>query len=147
MTKGIYIGIDPGADTGVCIWDADLQEILFLQTLSFWEVIGMLSKYRQEQRNHLTVIVEDPNLNKGIHWHQKKSVDGFNPATKVAQNIGMNKKEAELILRYLQINKFKYKAVRPTARKIKADYSSRLSGYKERTNQHERDAAMLVIGY
>lgn len=144
-SKGIYIGIDPGVDTGVCVWDADQQTILRLDTLGFWSVIGLLSAYKNQHGELLSVVIEDPNLNKAMHWQQKKSVRGFNPATKIAQNVGQNKKEAELIIKYLEANQFSYEAIRPVTRKIGARVFKHLSGYKDRTNQHVRDAAMLVI--
>lgn len=145
--KSIYIGIDPGVDTGICIWDADKKVIVDLITLNFWSVIDLVLYYQKLKDTVLTVVVEDPNLNKAIHWNQKKSVGGLNAATKIAQNVGMNKKEASLILQYLKINDFQYKAIKPTARKVTASYFKQLTGYEKRTNQHCRDAAMLVIRY
>ncbi len=147
MNKGIYIGIDPGVSTGVCVYDAQTRLITRLQTLSFWPLIDFIATWHKQEGERLTVIVEDPNLNPAMHWNQKKDVKGFNAATKVAQNVGMNKKEAELIIEFLKRNKINCKAIKPTARKVKEDYFKQLSGYGRQTNQHERDAAMLVIGY
>ncbi len=149
MTEGekIVIGIDPGISTRVCVWDTDNMKFLHFSTLSFWPTITVLSKYRREYGDGLAVVIEDPNLNKAMHWGNKGSVKGFNPATKIAQNVGQNKKEAELIIKYLESNGVKFQAIKPTSKKVNAEQFKSFSGYEGRTNQHVRDAGMLVLDY
>ena len=64
----------------------------------------------------------------------------------MAQNVGMNKKEADLLIKYCKKENIPYKAVKPTKSKVDAKYFKTLTKFQGSTNQHQRDAAMLVYG-
>ena len=67
------------------------------------------------------------------------------PLMRTAQNVGMNKRDAQLLIAYAEAHNFQVLAVRPTRTKLKADTFKKMTGWDKRTNQHARDAAMLVF--
>lgn len=137
----IYIGIDPGVETGIAIWYSK-DKVLTLFTLSFWEAINLLHKL--SEKNQIKAILEDPNLNKPI-FH-KKGVDNEKKARKVAQNVGSNKRDAQLINEFLKIHNIETIIVKPTTTKWKTTFFRQVTGYKGHASQHAIDAARMVYG-
>lgn len=149
------IGIDPGIENGVARWDPKEMEFIDIRALEFWELITFLAKHDPA---HTLVICEDPSLNAPV-WGAEKILatpGGHKSLSRKAQNVGSNKRTANLIVEYLRLYRFAHVAKRPLKRvQIPSHYKTKagkLSGYgfQELTgcswkcNEHERDAAMLV---
>lgn len=148
MSGITYIGIDPGVNTGFAVYESKSKKILELYTTDFWGCTGAINTLFERLGYGMVVVIEDPNLNKSIHWNQIPDIKklGINGQCKFAQNVGMNKKEADLIIKYLKLKGIPHKAIKPTASKKDAIYVKRVTGYKGSTNEHTRDAIMLVFG-
>ena len=148
MSRLTYIGIDPGVATGFAVYNSYDKTFEKIETTDFWGCIGAIKGLFAELGFGMVVVVENPNLNKAMHWNQIPDVKklGINGKCKYAQNVGMNKREASLIIQFLKLHNIPHKAIKPTATKKDATYFKRVTKYKGRTNQHERDAAMLVFG-
>jgi hypothetical protein len=143
----IYIGIDPGKFTGVAAWYKNTKA-LELHTFSFWETIDYLTMQMEYSKKHnvqLKVVLEDPNQNKPIYFGNKRAV---NEATRlrVAQNVGSNKRDAQLMEVFLERNGIEVTLVKPTTSKWSLSYFQKITKYTGRTSEHARDAAKLVYG-
>ncbi|KQF50035.1 hypothetical protein APC13_01240, partial [Acinetobacter pittii] len=66
----------------------------------------------------------------------------------VREGIGSVKRDAQIWEDWCKEQGLNYKMVHPAANKTKTDakYFLKLTGWAKRTNEHARDAAMLVFG-
>lgn len=134
------IGIDPGVSTGFAI--AKDGKIINVKTVDFWDCIKLL---RDMQNMGIVVYVENPNANKPVFF--KRGANNAAMMQRVAQNVGSNKRDAQLIIQFCERYKIDVRPQKPLGTKsIDANYFELLTGYKERTSQHGRDAAMLIAG-
>jgi len=145
MTK-ILIGIDPGVQTGFAVMRD--SSIVLLKTITFWDVPGLISEFNDVHRyfNHsLTVYIEDPNLNKPVFNRGQQGRIALN----IAQKVGANKRDAELLIDFCKKEGIEVVAVRPQSgpfNKMKAEFFKKQSGWTGRTSQHVRDACGLIMG-
>jgi len=146
----LYIGIDPGENNGVAGWNSR-DEILFkTATMKFWDVIELLREYGHPKpseafmRPDIKVIIENPGLNKPVFM--KKGANNQGAMQRVAQNVGMNKAYAKLIIEYCEKYGIPYIAVKPTTAKWDQKYFEKVTKRKEKVSQHVRDAVKLVWG-
>lgn len=141
----IFIGIDPGESTGFAVWSSHHRCLIQHETIDFWTAIFQIQEYAdREGVKNVTIVIEDPNLNKPVFL--KKGVASHAAEKRVAQNVGMNKKEADLILKYCEKYGIPFESVRPTTKKWDANIFGKITGIKARTSQHVRDAVKLVWG-
>lgn len=127
---------------GVARWsrsDAILSE---MKDMTFWDCI----EYLRVQGNPRTckVIIEDPGLNKPVFL--KRGANTHGAMQRVAQNVGMNKAYAKLIIEYCDKYGIPYLAVKPTTKKWDDDMFRKVTGIKKKVSQHVRDAVKLVWG-
>jgi predicted glycosyltransferase involved in capsule biosynthesis len=93
--------------------------------------------------------MEDPRKNKPTFVPKKMTVYEQRIINKKSQNVGSNKRDAQLLEEFLKNKNIQHYLIRPskkTMSKIKVDMFEKITGYTERTSQHGRDAAMLVWG-
>lgn len=143
----LYIGIDPGVHNGLAVWNSRQDKLVDCQDLSFWDMIEKIRDYRS-LRNlpmmEIKVIIEDPGLNKPVF--AKKGANNHSAMQRVAQNVGMNKAYAKLIIEYCEKYEIPYIAVKPTTAKWDQKYYEKLTKSKIKVSQHVRDAVKLVWG-
>jgi hypothetical protein len=132
----ILIGIDPGQHNGMFLYNKKRAEY-YCKTVSFWELIRELS---ERKKDNILVYIENPNLNKPYFNREV----GFRASTKIAQNVGSNKRDSQLIIEYMQINEIPYIEIRPTTSKWTDNEFKQITGIRERLSQHVRDAAKLI---
>lgn len=130
------VGIDPGVHTGVAVWDRDAQQLLRVDCMSIIDAMDLLEVLRREAR--LEVRIEDARLRT---WFANKGREAL-------QGAGSIKRDCAVWESWLKARKVAYRAVKPMsgATKLTAQQFSRLTGWSGRTNEHGRDAAMLVFG-
>lgn len=144
------IGIDPGAHTGFAIWDCKAKKITQIATFDFWECIEKIYELAysthfnfSDVRTEIAVVIENPGGNRPtFREHQTKFRE------KLSQNIGMNKRDAQLIIQYCERSGIKVLPIIPgkhSQSKVKPDVFSQITCWIGRTSQHGRDAAMLVF--
>lgn len=146
MRGKLYVGIDPGANTGIAEWDG--KEFTHMATYTFWEAIYYLMTILDCARARnldMIIYIEDPNLNPATHDHQETK---SNIREKISQNVGSNKRDAQLLIEYCEKwMKYKVHRIKPSkysASKLSAEKFRTQTGYTKQTSQHVRDAAMLV---
>jgi hypothetical protein len=131
----VIIGIDPGKTSGIAI-ASDRGELEHVFDGGFWDVIDTVVNHPGAH-----VVVELPTT-KHV-WHGAAKTKGAIQRTGV--NVGSCIREAELIVDYLKRNNISHKTVIPQGKRDSA-YFSKVTGWSGRTNQHMRDAAMLIFG-
>jgi hypothetical protein len=142
MSARTAIGIDP--DKGIAVWDTKAKRLLRVSTTSFWEIIDIL-KESQLWNGGVEVHVEAPYMNKPT-WITSAS---RYTQDKVSQNVGANKMKALLIVEFCRRNNISCFERKPNSKsfnKLSAEQFATITGWKDRTSEHGRDAAMLVFG-
>jgi hypothetical protein len=156
--KKIYIGIDGGRDTGLAAWDSSRREFIEILTTTFWGSIHKIVNYNnycKQNGYELTVIIENPSGNSPVFKAEKvyKETKGshrskISASAFVAQSVGSVKRESELIIEFCVERSIDHRAVTPgknSMTKLTAEVFGTYTGYKKRTSQHGRDAAMLIF--
>ena len=147
--RKILIGIDPDVDkSGV----AQMAfESLGLLNLSFFHLFDFLSHAKNISENTvitakipIKVYIEAGWLNKS-NWHTSDS-KSRHVNTRIGNNTGANHEVGRKIAEMCEYLKIDYELVRPTQSKVDAVYFKQLTKYQGRTNQEQRDAAMLILG-
>ena len=135
----IYIGIDPGTHTGVAIWDSCAEEFLSLETLPIHRALQEVFKWRQRP-TEIQVVFEDARQRT---WFGKDK----NTNAKL-QGAGSIKRDCSIWEDFCKDYQIPFLAVPPMkgGTKLSEAYFKTISGWKGRTSNHARDAAMLVIG-
>ena len=153
----LRIGIDPGSKTGLATW---INGALVPYTLTFWGAIKLLDQLHAIKSDPLNL--KNDRIPGNIHRrpHAKQTTFHRRLANetqksyqarmqKIAQNVGENKRDAKLLFEYFDEKGWTYYRMRPrkgSMTKIDAAQFKKITGYKKRTSQHARDAAMLVYG-
>lgn len=138
----IYIGIDPGEHTGIAVWDGGLKTFLLIQTMPLHRALDEVRKWHASQRT-VTVVFEDARQRQ---WFQKeRSVSEYRGKLMGA---GAAKRDARIWEEFLTDRGIPFVAQAPAARMTKWNQAQfeRFTGFKGRTSNHARDAALLVYG-
>jgi hypothetical protein len=147
-----FIGIDAGVNTGFAVWDANASRFDKIITTTFWGAINELQSEHMALAGKridvnttpgIAVYIENPNGNRPTFARHGAYRE------KISQNVGMNKRDAQLLIQYCMDNGMLFFPVTPgkhSMTKMKPDAFAKYTGYNGRTSSHGRDAAMLVFG-
>lgn len=138
----ILIGIDTGTNTGMAIWDTKKRMFTSIETVKLYEALEVVTALAENNPGKIGVRFEDARLRKWIpDSHDYKTEKGR------AQGAGYVKAHSQIWEDFLKGKKIPYEAVAPrdNVTKINADFFATLTGWRGRTNEHNRDAAMLVF--
>jgi hypothetical protein len=142
--RSIYIGIDPGASTGIGVWHHDEQRICDVRTLDFWRTVDyVVTTYPPDVA---LLVIEDPNLNPFMYERAMKDGSSMAALLKRAQNVGENKREASLLIKRFRELGYAVETFKPTKKKWTEPYFRQITGYTGRTSEHSRDALSFVYG-
>ena len=128
----IFIGIDPGVKTGVAVWDSKAKCFLEINT----HTITMAMK-QVKAITGAKVVFEDARQRK---WF------GGNANVK-QQGAGSIKRDCKIWEDFLKEEGIEFEMIHPIkgGTKLAPQIFARTAKWKERTSEHARDAAMLVI--
>lgn len=154
----MIVGIDPGENMGIAVMVGN--KITETHTAKgLWEACAWISEHVPPST---LVRIEDPGQNRpvfmrkeemaAIHRGGQQAASALRMAMKRAQNVGQNKQTTKHLIQWMQNNDYKVEAVRPTQHtgtKRSHEYITKIGCAKHltRTNEHVRDAIMLVVGY
>ena len=130
-TKHLLIGIDPGVRTGIAIYNTINSKFVLLETMSILKAFKVVKEY-----SGLTdlVIVEDARK-------VRYKLDYLK-----AQGAGSIKRDCQIWEEYLFMLGLDFIFVRPkkSITKLNNKIFAKITGYTGKTNEHSRDAGMLV---
>lgn len=130
----LVIGLDPGTNTGLCVWDCSQEKLLVVTSVRIDEAMQIILRV-----NPALVRVEDARKRT---WFGDKGVG-------VLQGAGSVKRDCRILEGFLKKNKIPYEMVAPkfnTTKLSAKDFAYR-TGWTKRTNEHGRDAAGLVVAF
>ena len=128
----ILIGIDPGVKTGFAVWDTTRRQLLRVETLTIIEALAAVIEYRGNAG-------ADPVLPRGRSTSEYRGK---------LMGAGSVKRDCEIWETFCQRERITYHALPPRKGLTKwtAESFAAVTGWKGRTSNHARDAAMLVFG-
>lgn len=131
------IGIDVGVFTGFArSYNGELCDVKSCTTVEAQSELLEYCKNRREPGN-VIVYVEDARLRKWVTGGREK-----------LQGAGAIKIQCKLWEEWLTYHEFEFVLVAPkdNITKLSAEKFKQITGWDARTNQHGRDAAMLIFG-
>lgn len=132
------IGIDPGKNTGVALWDSSIHRLYYVQTLGIIKAMELVINLRAEYAGEVQLFIEDARLRK---WFK----DSPGGRDKKLQGVGSVKRDCAIWEEFCQHLEISYTMIHPRiVPKYNSDQFRKLTGHKGRTSQHARDAAMIV---
>ncbi|WP_437918570.1 hypothetical protein [Sphingobacterium sp. LRF_L2] len=147
--KGLIIGIDPDVDkSGVAVYKKSSKD-LQLFALPFFKLLDFLNDHKDDIRE---VVVEASWKIKKANFHENQR--GVGVASQIGARTGANHEVGRKIVEmcaYLGVSCLEKLPLRKCWKgpdgKISHEEFQKLTGYSRRTNQEQRDAALLVWGY
>lgn len=135
----IIIGIDTGTNTGFAVWNKPEKRFLEIICLKIHEAMTKVLEYHLQYGNDLFVRFEDARL---LTWFGKKDPGAI-------QGAGSIKRDCSIWEDFLKDHEIHFASISPRAgiTKLPADKFKQITKWEHKTNNHARDAAMLVYGY
>ena len=131
-----YLGIDPDlVSSGVAL--SDNGKLTMLCNMAFFTLTDFVKDFEG------TVVIECGYLNAKSNYHAAWSKG---QSDRISKNVGEIHAIAKLLVELCKKEGKEDIAVRPTKSKVNAAYFKQVTGWEGRTNQEQRDAAMLIIG-
>jgi hypothetical protein len=135
------IGIDPGVHTGFAVWLPEHRRFELIETMSIHRAMWLVLESRHARTlNH--VVFEDARMRTWFGDRDpKKDRDRLMGA-------GSVRRDCQIWAEFLGDSNIPYRTLSPKQKgeKVDAAMFRRLSGWQQQTNEHGRDAGMLVLG-
>lgn len=143
--RQLVIGLDPGVQTGFAIWRRDRKAFSVITSMAIHEAMNIVQGRHIDGLLH-SVVFEDARQRTGYFGLMDLKQAKFGAG--VREGVGSVKRDCTIWQDFLTALGVKFEAVKPAAGATKWDAPTftRLTGWQQRTNQHGRDAAFLVIG-
>ena len=134
------MGIDPGADTGIAVWDTERKQLIALVTIKSCLAGEMAVTLAQIHRPG-EILVEKP---RGTIYPRRGQ--GTLQMLKIARNVGQCQALADEIQRVLEKEGFRARTVTPLegGTKWNAAMFKREFSYTGKSSSHSRDAAVIA---
>lgn len=133
----LIFGIDPGTHTGVALWDCAAQRFKLLQALQVHRALELVASTCLASQ--VPVIFEDARQRQWFGHSGREKLQGA----------GAAKRDAAIWEHFLEDRGIPYIARAPSSGSTKwpALRFRQLTGWEEQTNEHARDAGVLVYGF
>lgn len=134
------IGIDPGVNTGIATWDRFARTFITVECVKIHRAMEMvLNHLKLATADRILVRLEDARLRTWFGQADREQLQGA----------GSIKRDCTIWEDFLQYHAIPHELVPPkrNTTKVTAAYFLQLSGWREKTNNHARDAGMLVLNY
>lgn len=132
----IYIGIDPGTQTGIAVWNKDRKEFHLIGTMG---IIRAMESVKEIKETYATEVRFEDARQRA--WFGNAGVEQL-------QGAGSIKRDCSIWEEFLTEIGVRFKMVAPRNNRTKLNDKKfkALTKYQGRTSEHARDAAMLVFG-
>ena len=136
------IGIDTGVHTGFAVYDTDLKALIYVKEYPIHRAMDLV-KRMFDDGSDIKVRFEDARKRTWFGYHTAKEDRAR------LQGAGSVKRDCQIWEDYLTDLRIPFEMVAPknNATKLTAEQFRRITGYDGKTNEHGRDAAMLVYGF
>lgn len=141
----IYVGVDTGVNTGFSEYDSKKRCLLSVCSLPIHKAMDRVKVLHDLHKEELVVRVEDPRQRK---WFGTERMTREEERKKL-QGVGSVKRDATIwedFLKDLGV-RFEMAAPKMNVTKLTQETFKRYTGWSSKTNEHGRDAAMLIYGY
>lgn len=141
MTRpSIYIGIDTGVNTGIAIWESKTKQFISIESVKIHEAMATV--------NHCVTTFANGGIVVRVEDARKRKWFGETGKEK-AQGVGSIKRDAVIWEDFLTGLGCEFQLVAPKNNKTKlsAVQFKQYTSWVGKTNEHGRDAAMLVYGF
>lgn len=137
----IYIGIDPGTHTGVAFWDGSKQELIEMATIPIHQALDKVRAFYNDNKGLFDICVVFEDARQRTWFGRDKNTNAK------LQGAGSIKRDCSIWEDFCKDLQIPFVAVPPMkgGTKLSDAYFKAISGWKGRTSNHARDAAMLVI--
>lgn len=140
----IILGLDPGSHTGFATWNAKSRVFVEIGSMLIHE--AMTEVQERYARGELSLVIfEDARQRR---WFGKMDREQAKYGSAVREGAGAAKRDAAIWADFLRSVDVPHIAKAPRAglTKLNAAAFQGVTGWGQRTNEHARDAAMLVHG-
>ena len=136
------VGLDPGKNTGIAVWNTEAQAFVFLDTVQIHEALQLVFRFDVTD-GPVKVYFED--ARKRQYLPRERNASEYRGKLMGAGSV---KRDSVIWQDALTDWGIPFEMVPPRAGATKwdADTFRRLTGYTGRTSNHARDAALLVWG-
>lgn len=134
----IIIGIDPGVNTGVAIYSKETKKLVSVVSTEIHEAMKIVSQNYAAHGQALLVRFEDARLRNWFGTAGREQLQGA----------GSIKRDCKIWEDFLSSLGVPFEMIPPNRNvtKLNKEQFKRITEYPFRTNEHGRDAAMLVFG-
>lgn len=134
----LHIGIDTGVHTGIAYWNDKDKCFDLIKTVKIHQAMEMILGL-VKHRTDIKIRFEDARQRK---WFGNAGREQLQGAGSIKRDCGI----WEDFLKDLDLE-FEMVAPKHNTTKLNEKMFEKITGYKGRTSEHSRDAAMLVFGY
>jgi hypothetical protein len=134
-----YIGIDSGVKTGFALYCKPQRKLWFVETLAIHQAMWKVWRWHRSAPGRIFIRVEDA----------RQAVYGRHNDIHKAQGAGSVMRDAKVWEDFLTDIGAPFQMVRPNKTLTKKDSKTfqQVTGFMGKTNEHGRDAGLLVFGY
>ena len=138
----VIVGIDPGVNTGLAVWDTASRSLIDVRCSGIVDAMEYLRNLKETNGIGL-VVFEDARQRKWIP--REKDLKEFKGR---AMGAGSVKRDCTIWEEWCKYHHIEFVKTPPRAgmTKLSDAFFRGITGYDRRTNNHGRDAAMLVFG-
>lgn len=143
MRQRIVIGIDTGVKTGFAVWDRKERRFLEIETLQIHQSFTKVQEYiKLFAANGVFIRFEDARQRTWVPWQKNERAERGR-----REGAGSIKRDAKIWEDFLTDIGADFEMVPPknNTTKLKQPFFKQLTRWDKETNEHSRDAAMLVF--
>ena len=141
----ICVGIDTGVHTGFAVWSTESRQLTIVTTITIHQALIWVKGFAERckaENEEMKVYFEDARKRT---WYATSTAKQDRDKL---QGAGSIKRDCKIWEDALTEWGIPFEAVAPkhNATKMSAEFFRAVTGWKGKTNEHSRDAAMLVFG-